>query len=71
MRGGAAGPPLRPSRRRPHTDAKAVFTEDRGLRRRPGTAQAPAIAGLPLEGRHHRCVDDSRNIALWDEASSY
>ena len=48
---------------RTHTDAEAVFTEDRGPRRRPGTAQAPAIAGLPLEGRHHRGVDDARNIA--------
>ncbi|MFF9496696.1 DNA polymerase III [Streptomyces flaveolus] len=42
-----------------------------GLRRSLGTAQAPAIAGLPLEGRHHRGVDDARDIALWDGASSY
>jgi inhibitor of KinA sporulation pathway (predicted exonuclease) len=48
---------------RTHTNAKAVFTEDRGLRGRPGMAQALEIAGLPLQGRHHRGVDDAWNIA--------
>lgn len=51
-----------------HTNAKAVFTEAHGLRRRPGMARALEIAGLPLEGRHHRGVDDAWNIAalvLW------
>ncbi|WP_328723050.1 exonuclease domain-containing protein [Streptomyces sp. NBC_00247] len=46
-----------------HTNAKTAFTEDRGLRRRPGMAQALEIAGLPLEGRHHRGDDDAWNIA--------
>lgn len=46
-----------------HTNAKAVFTEAFGLRRRPGMAQALEIAGLPLEGRHHRGEDDAWNIA--------
>ncbi|MFH8616786.1 exonuclease domain-containing protein [Streptomyces sp. NPDC017979] len=46
-----------------HTNAKAVFTEAYGLRRRPGMAQALQIAGLPLEGRHHRGEDDAWNIA--------
>jgi inhibitor of KinA sporulation pathway (predicted exonuclease) len=46
-----------------HTNAKAVFTTARGLRRRPGMAQALALAGLPLEGRHHRGEDDAWNIA--------
>ncbi|MEU5309094.1 3'-5' exonuclease [Streptomyces sp. NPDC021562] len=46
-----------------HTNAKAVFTEAYGLRRRPGMAQALEIAGLPLEGRHHRGEDDAWNIA--------
>lgn len=46
-----------------HINAKAVFTEVYGLRRRPGMAQALQIAGLPLEGRHHRGVDDAWNIA--------
>ncbi|MDQ0312231.1 inhibitor of KinA sporulation pathway (predicted exonuclease) [Kitasatospora herbaricolor] len=46
-----------------HTNAKAVFTEAHGLRRRPGMARALEIAGLPLEGRHHRGEDDAWNIA--------
>ncbi|MFF5973795.1 exonuclease domain-containing protein [Streptomyces sp. NPDC012769] len=48
---------------RGHTNAKAVFTEAYGLRRRPGMAGALKIAGLPLEGRHHRGEDDAWNIA--------
>ncbi|MFF4780223.1 exonuclease domain-containing protein [Streptomyces griseorubiginosus] len=48
---------------RNHTNAKAVFTEAYGLRRKPGMAQALQIAGLPLEGRHHRGEDDAWNIA--------
>ncbi|MFC4854259.1 exonuclease domain-containing protein [Actinophytocola glycyrrhizae] len=46
-----------------HTNAKLRFTEAHHLRRRPGMAQALGIAGLPLEGRHHRGDDDSWNIA--------
>ncbi|MCD7438321.1 exonuclease domain-containing protein [Streptomyces lincolnensis] len=48
---------------RRHTNAKAVFTTAHGLRKRPGMAQALGIAGLPLEGRHHRGEDDAWNIA--------
>ncbi|CAM5318269.1 Exonuclease domain-containing protein OS=Streptomyces rochei OX=1928 GN=G3I25_25995 PE=4 SV=1 [Streptomyces rochei] len=48
---------------RAHTNAKAVFTGAHGLRKRPGMAQALNLAGLPLEGRHHRGVDDAWNIA--------
>ncbi|TDQ54240.1 3'-5' exonuclease [Actinorugispora endophytica] len=48
---------------RRHTNAKAVFTEAHGLRKRPGMAQALRLAGLPLEGRHHRGEDDAWNIA--------
>ncbi|MGW2997571.1 exonuclease domain-containing protein [Streptomyces sp. NPDC001193] len=48
---------------RHHTNAKAVFTEAYGLRKRPGMAQALQIAGRPLEGRHHRGEDDAWNIA--------
>ncbi|MEU8524115.1 MULTISPECIES: 3'-5' exonuclease [Streptomyces] len=48
---------------RVHTNAKAVFTEAYGLRKRPGMARALAVAGLPLEGRHHRGEDDAWNIA--------
>lgn len=46
-----------------HVNAKAVFTEARGLRKRPGMADALDIAGLLLEGRHHRGDDDAWNIA--------
>ncbi len=46
-----------------HTNAKVAFTASYGLRRRPGMAQALALAGLPLEGRHHRGDDDAWNIA--------
>ncbi|MFD4600046.1 exonuclease domain-containing protein [Streptomyces sp. NPDC058464] len=48
---------------RRHTNAKAVFTEAYGLRKRPGMAQALEIAGRRLEGRHHRGEDDAWNIA--------
>ena len=48
---------------RRHTNAKLVFTEAYGLRKRPGMAQALDTVGLPLEGRHHRGEDDAWNIA--------
>ncbi|MET8566686.1 3'-5' exonuclease [Streptomyces sp. NPDC004783] len=48
---------------RSHTDAKAVFAAAHGLGRKPGMDQALRIAGLPLEGRHHRGEDDAWNIA--------
>ncbi|WP_371495243.1 exonuclease domain-containing protein [Kitasatospora sp. NBC_00374] len=48
---------------RRHTNAKLVFTEANGLRKRPGMAEALRLAGLPLEGRHHRGEDDAWNIA--------
>ncbi|WP_037369910.1 3'-5' exonuclease [Amycolatopsis orientalis] len=46
-----------------HTNAKAAFAAAYRLRRRQGMAQALAVAGLPLEGRHHRGDDDAWNIA--------
>jgi inhibitor of KinA sporulation pathway (predicted exonuclease) len=48
---------------RSHTNVKQVFTEARGLDRRPGMNTALEIAGLPLEGRHHSGADDAWNIA--------
>jgi inhibitor of KinA sporulation pathway (predicted exonuclease) len=48
---------------RTHTNAKAVFTTAYGLRKKPGMKNALQIAGLPLEGRHHRGEDDAWNIA--------
>jgi inhibitor of KinA sporulation pathway (predicted exonuclease) len=46
-----------------HVNAKAEFARVRGLRKRPGMAQALEFARLPLEGRHHSGVDDAWNIA--------
>lgn len=46
-----------------HVNAKALFATALGLPRPVGMAQALTIAGLPLEGRHHRGVDDAWNIA--------
>ena len=57
----ATGTPYPFGRR--HTNAKAVFTQAHGLRKRPGMAQALRIAELPLEGRHHSGEDDAWNIA--------
>jgi hypothetical protein len=44
-------------------NAPSNRTEVNGLRRKPGMAQALRMAGLPLEGRHHRREDDAWNIA--------
>lgn len=46
-----------------HTNAKLRFTHAYNLRKRPGMAKALELAGLPLQGRHHRGDDDSWNIA--------
>jgi inhibitor of KinA sporulation pathway (predicted exonuclease) len=46
-----------------HTNAKAAFAYAYGLRKRPGMAKALELAGLPLQGRHHRGEDDAWNIA--------
>jgi len=46
-----------------HTNAKAAFTQAHGLRKKPGMARALQVAGLELEGRHHRGEDDAWNIA--------
>jgi inhibitor of KinA sporulation pathway (predicted exonuclease) len=45
-----------------HLNIKAAFAERAG---RPpmGMAQALRLCGLPLEGTHHRGIDDARNIA--------
>lgn len=46
-----------------HINLKARFSERQGLKKRLGMAQALEAAGLALEGRHHRGIDDARNIA--------
>ena len=46
-----------------HLNAKALFATAHGLSRPVGMARGLALAGLPLEGRHHRGEDDAWNIA--------
>lgn len=44
-----------------HTNAKKVFGAARNMKG-PGMARALALAGLPLQGRHHNGADDAWNI---------
>lgn len=45
-----------------HLNVKAAFAERTGTKR-CGMSTALRRAGLPLEGTHHRGIDDARNIA--------
>ncbi|MEL7038248.1 MAG: 3'-5' exonuclease [Cyanobacteria bacterium J06592_8] len=47
----------------PHINLKKMFTKSQGLKKRYGMAEALKLVGLPLEGTHHRGIDDTRNIA--------
>lgn len=53
------GYPLSPS----HINVKTLFALKNGLNHELGMAGALEHLGLPLEGTHHRGVDDARNIA--------
>ncbi|WP_025663030.1 3'-5' exonuclease [Aquimarina megaterium] len=46
-----------------HINVKALFSETKGLRRKVGMKGALGILKIPLEGTHHRGVDDAKNIA--------
>jgi inhibitor of KinA sporulation pathway (predicted exonuclease) len=46
-----------------HLNVKSLFALTRALPREVGLAQALDLAGLPLEGTHHRGDDDAWNIA--------
>jgi inhibitor of KinA sporulation pathway (predicted exonuclease) len=46
-----------------HVNLKTTFSEVQGLKKKLGMAQALKLCGLPLEGTHHRGIDDARNIA--------
>lgn len=46
-----------------HVNVKTLFALTRALPREVGMAQALEFAGHPLEGTHHRGVDDAWNIA--------
>lgn len=47
----------------PHVNLKQQFSSAQGLPKRYGMAQALEMAGIQLEGTHHRGIDDARNIA--------
>lgn len=46
-----------------HLNVKNLFAVMRGLPHEVGMDEALRVAGLELEGRHHRGVDDAYNIA--------
>ena len=46
-----------------HVNLKRAFSQALGTTRRFGMAAALKRVGLPLEGTHHRGLDDARNIA--------
>ncbi|MCP4216908.1 MAG: exonuclease domain-containing protein [bacterium] len=46
-----------------HINVKTLFALKQKLRREVGMAGALELLELPLEGTHHRGVDDARNIA--------
>ncbi|TPN86941.1 3'-5' exonuclease [Aquimarina algicola] len=46
-----------------HINVKELFYMTKGLRRKVGMKGALGILGVPLEGTHHRGVDDAKNIA--------
>lgn len=46
-----------------HLNVKNLFAAARGLSHEVGMDEALRVAGMELEGRHHRGVDDAHNIA--------
>lgn len=46
-----------------HINVKKHFSEVKGLHRKVGMKGALSMLNIPLEGTHHRGVDDARNIA--------
>lgn len=46
-----------------HINVKELFAESFGLRKATGMNWALELLKLPLEGTHHRGVDDAKNIA--------
>ncbi|WP_298416776.1 3'-5' exonuclease [uncultured Kordia sp.] len=45
-----------------HINVKTTFTEVKGLRKKVGMNGALQILNIPLEGTHHRGIDDAKNI---------
>ena len=48
---------------RTHLNIKSLFALVHALPHEVGMDEALKLAGLPLEGTHHRGVDDARNLA--------
>ncbi|MHA7058690.1 exonuclease domain-containing protein [Aquimarina sp. M1] len=46
-----------------HINVKELFNKTKGLRKKVGMKGALCILDIPLEGTHHRGVDDAKNIA--------
>ncbi|WP_417387188.1 exonuclease domain-containing protein [Gimesia sp.] len=46
-----------------HLNLKKQFSITQGLKKRFGMAGALQKAGIPLQGTHHRGIDDARNMA--------
>jgi len=47
----------------PHQNAKRLFAKSQRIGKEVGMAKACDLAGLALEGAHHRALDDSLNVA--------
>ena len=46
-----------------HINVKELFTKQAELKKNVGMKQALDILSIPLEGTHHRGIDDAKNIA--------
>jgi len=46
-----------------HINVKELFSEVKGISRKVGMKGALGMLNIPLEGTHHRGVDDAKNIA--------
>jgi inhibitor of KinA sporulation pathway (predicted exonuclease) len=48
---------------RPHQNATRLFAKAQRIGKEVGMVRACALAGIGLEGQHHRGLDDALNIA--------
>lgn len=46
-----------------HVNIKVLFSQSQNLKKKFGMADALAYAKIPLQGMHHRGIDDARNMA--------
>ncbi len=47
----------------PHLNIKVRFSQNQGIKKKFGMAQALSLCNLKLDGVHHRGIDDARNMA--------